>query len=104
MSSLIPLQYGAKKCILVGDPNQLPPTVLSQHAQEFLYEQSLFQRVMNCNSSAVHLLRYVLCPFLYKMFENFHAYLVYNIVCILLFVSFLRISFILLAYKMVPIC
>ena len=27
---LIPLQYGTSKLILVGDPEQLPPTVISQ--------------------------------------------------------------------------
>ncbi|ORZ14789.1 AAA domain-domain-containing protein [Absidia repens] len=29
VSSLIPLKYDCKRCILVGDPNQLPPTVIS---------------------------------------------------------------------------
>lgn len=31
LSTLIPLKYGAKRCILVGDPSQLPATVLSVH-------------------------------------------------------------------------
>ncbi|KAJ3345028.1 DEAD-box type RNA helicase [Entophlyctis luteolus] len=35
LSSLIPLRYGAKKCILVGDPMQLPPTVLSTTAKKY---------------------------------------------------------------------
>lgn len=30
LSSLIPLKYGCSKCVLVGDPQQLPPTVISQ--------------------------------------------------------------------------
>ena len=30
MDNLIPLQYGATKLVLVGDPEQLPPTVLSK--------------------------------------------------------------------------
>jgi senataxin len=30
LETLIPLQYGVTKLILVGDPEQLPPTVLSQ--------------------------------------------------------------------------
>jgi len=30
MSALIPLKYGCAKCILVGDPKQLPPTVFSK--------------------------------------------------------------------------
>ena len=29
VSSLIPLKYGVRKCIMVGDPNQLPATVVS---------------------------------------------------------------------------
>lgn len=58
LSSLIPLKYGAKKCILVGDPNQLPPTVLSQMGQKFEYEQSLFQRIMKNVPDTVHLLRF----------------------------------------------
>ena len=53
---MIPLKYGAKKCILVGDPNQLPPTVLSNLGKEFAYEQSLFQRIMMSVPKQVHLL------------------------------------------------
>lgn len=30
LSSLIPLKYNSARCVLVGDPQQLPPTVLSQ--------------------------------------------------------------------------
>ena len=30
LDSLIPLQFGATKLVLVGDPEQLPPTVISQ--------------------------------------------------------------------------
>jgi senataxin len=32
LSALIPLKYQPKHSILVGDPQQLPPTVLSQEA------------------------------------------------------------------------
>ncbi|KAJ3119949.1 DEAD-box type RNA helicase, partial [Nowakowskiella sp. JEL0407] len=56
ISSVIPLRYGAKKCIMVGDPNQLPPTVLSKHAQGYAYERSLFQRVMLEKPQSVQLL------------------------------------------------
>lgn len=45
LSSIIPLRYGCKRCILVGDPNQLPPTVLSGAASNFKYNQSLFVRM-----------------------------------------------------------
>ncbi|ORY48582.1 P-loop containing nucleoside triphosphate hydrolase protein [Rhizoclosmatium globosum] len=56
LSSLIPLRYGAKKCILVGDPMQLPPTVLSPTAKKFGYENSLFQRIMGMHGDSVCLL------------------------------------------------
>lgn len=45
LSSIIPLRYGATRCIMVGDPNQLPPTVLSGAASNFKYNQSLFVRM-----------------------------------------------------------
>jgi len=44
------------KCILVGDPNQLPPTVLSHLGKEYAYEQSLFQRIMTSIPKQIHLL------------------------------------------------
>lgn len=48
LSTLIPLRYNVKRCILVGDPAQLPATVLSRDAADCLYEQSLFQRLKEC--------------------------------------------------------
>lgn len=54
--ALIPLRYGAKKCIMVGDPNQLPPTVLSQAALGLDYEQSLFVRMQKQHPDLVYLL------------------------------------------------
>ncbi|KAF2237930.1 tRNA-splicing endonuclease-like protein [Viridothelium virens] len=56
MSALIPLKYGCAKCILVGDPKQLPPTVFSKEAARFQYEQSLFARMANNSPNDVHLL------------------------------------------------
>ena len=56
LSALIPLKYGCSKCILVGDPKQLPPTVLSRKAAKFQYEQSLFARMENNHKEDVHLL------------------------------------------------
>ena len=56
MSSLIPLKYGCVKCVLVGDPKQLPPTVFSKEAAKFQYEQSLFVRMQNNFEDEVHLL------------------------------------------------
>ena len=56
LSALIPLKYGCSKCILVGDPKQLPPTVLSREAARFQYEQSLFVRMQSNSPNDVHLL------------------------------------------------
>ncbi|TGZ79287.1 hypothetical protein EX30DRAFT_115713 [Ascodesmis nigricans] len=56
LSALIPLKFGCDKCILVGDPQQLPPTVLSREAAKFSYEKSLFVRIQENNSKNVHLL------------------------------------------------
>ncbi|CRG86184.1 Helicase SEN1 [Talaromyces islandicus] len=56
LSALIPLKYGCAKCILVGDPKQLPPTVLSKEASRFQYEQSLFVRMQSNHPYDVHLL------------------------------------------------
>jgi senataxin len=56
MSALIPLKYGCQKCILVGDPKQLPPTVFSKEAARFQYEQSLFVRMQKNHEKDVHLL------------------------------------------------
>ncbi|KAG4301639.1 hypothetical protein PCK1_002124 [Pneumocystis canis] len=56
LSTIIPLKYGCKRCILVGDPNQLPPTVFSQMATNYSYEQSLFVRMQKNCPSSVHML------------------------------------------------
>jgi senataxin len=56
MSALIPLKYGCSRCILVGDPKQLPPTVFSKQAAKFQYEQSLFVRMQSNHPNDVHLL------------------------------------------------
>ena len=56
LSAIIPLRYGCRKCIMVGDPNQLPPTVLSQAASSFNYEQSLFVRMQTNYPDSVYLL------------------------------------------------
>ncbi|KAI6128800.1 SEN1 N terminal-domain-containing protein [Pisolithus thermaeus] len=56
LSSLIPLKFRSSRCIMVGDPQQLPPTVLSQEACKFQYNQSLFVRLQKHRPDAVHLL------------------------------------------------
>lgn len=55
-AALIPLRYNATQCILVGDPMQLPPTVLSQTACRAGYDQSLFVRMQRNAPDVAHLL------------------------------------------------
>ncbi|XP_068659637.1 probable helicase MAGATAMA 3 isoform X2 [Aristolochia californica] len=43
-ATLVPLAHGCKQVYLVGDPVQLPATVISQTAQKFGYDMSLFKR------------------------------------------------------------
>ncbi|KAI9467742.1 AAA domain-containing protein, partial [Coemansia mojavensis] len=56
LACLIPLKYECERCILVGDPNQLPPTVFSLPATQHLYNQSLFVRIQRNAPDAVNLL------------------------------------------------
>ncbi|XP_077003427.1 LOW QUALITY PROTEIN: putative helicase senataxin [Tamandua tetradactyla] len=44
VETLTPLIHRCNKLILVGDPKQLPPTVISMKAQEYGYDQSLMAR------------------------------------------------------------
>ncbi|ODV93726.1 hypothetical protein PACTADRAFT_51485 [Pachysolen tannophilus NRRL Y-2460] len=75
LSAIIPLRYGSKKCIMVGDPNQLPPTVLSQAAASYKYEQSLFVRMQKNYPKSVYLLntQYRMHPDISK-FPSFEFY------------------------------
>ena len=45
LDCLIPLQHGVSKVIAVGDPEQLPSTVLSKKSQELDFGCSLFERL-----------------------------------------------------------
>ena len=49
VSTLIPLRYQVRRCIMVGDTAQLPATVISKAAANCFYEQSLFQRLEKTN-------------------------------------------------------
>ncbi|KAG6555775.1 hypothetical protein Mapa_003016 [Marchantia paleacea] len=47
-ATLIPFQLLAQvnaRCVMVGDPKQLPATVLSQHVSKMAYERSMFERL-----------------------------------------------------------
>ncbi|KAJ4826197.1 hypothetical protein Tsubulata_023786 [Turnera subulata] len=57
-ATLIPLQLlksNSTKCIMVGDPKQLPATVLSNVASKFLYECSMFERLQKAGHSVTML-------------------------------------------------
>lgn len=55
-SALIPLKLrGVKRLVLVGDPQQLPATVVSMEAKALRYERSLFERLIGAGWKA-HLL------------------------------------------------
>jgi hypothetical protein len=45
-SSLIPLHRGVENCIMVGDPMQLPATILSDEAKHRGYDRSMFERLI----------------------------------------------------------
>jgi senataxin len=45
LTCLIPLRHKCTRLVLIGDPMQLPATVLSQHAREREYDRSLFERL-----------------------------------------------------------
>ena len=55
VETLQPLNYGAKHCILVGDPNQLPATILSKLAAGLEYERSLYERLSSAGIPSVQL-------------------------------------------------
>jgi len=55
-STLVPLVYGAKQVFLVGDPRQLPATILSSTAIENKYDMSMFKRFQLCGYP-VHMLK-----------------------------------------------
>nr|XP_004654093.2 probable helicase senataxin [Jaculus jaculus]XP_045002580.1 probable helicase senataxin [Jaculus jaculus] len=44
LETLSPLIHRCNKLVLVGDPKQLPPTVISMRAQEYGYDQSMMAR------------------------------------------------------------
>ncbi|KAK3015916.1 hypothetical protein RJ639_007652 [Escallonia herrerae] len=61
-ATLIPLQLlksrGAK-CIMVGDPKQLPATVLSNIASKYLYQCSMFERLQRAGHPVIMLTKQV---------------------------------------------
>lgn len=47
-SSIVPIAKGSRQLILVGDQQQLPPTVISKSAEDGGLNHSLFQRMLAC--------------------------------------------------------
>lgn len=65
LSSLIPLKYRCARCIMVGDPQQLPPTVLSQEVCIYNFTRSLYL-LMNLLRRRADLITTDLCSFVSK--------------------------------------
>lgn len=53
ISTLVPLRLGAKAVVLVGDPQQLPATVISDAARSGLFQRSLFERLSDCGAASL---------------------------------------------------
>ncbi len=51
-SALVPINRGCRQLILVGDHKQLPPTVISEQAEQGGLGQSLFERLNKCGIPA----------------------------------------------------
>lgn len=56
LSTIIPMKFGSRQCVLVGDPQQLSATTFSRTSAQSLYERSLFERLESCGHP-VHMLR-----------------------------------------------
>ncbi|ELQ74785.1 tRNA-splicing endonuclease positive effector (SEN1), partial [Trachipleistophora hominis] len=69
-STLIPLKFNPTKVVLVGDPKQLPPTVISNCKP---YEQSLFVRLQKTYQSVLLNVQYRMHPTIVE-FPNQYFY------------------------------
>ncbi|XP_059456145.1 uncharacterized ATP-dependent helicase C29A10.10c isoform X2 [Corylus avellana] len=76
-ATLIPLQLlksSGTKCIMVGDPKQLPATVLSSVASKFQYECSMFERLQKAGHPVIMLTKqYRMHPEICR-FPSLHFY------------------------------
>ncbi|XP_010261244.1 PREDICTED: uncharacterized protein LOC104600108 isoform X2 [Nelumbo nucifera] len=59
---LPPLSLGAARCVLVGDPQQLPATVISKAAGTLLYSRSLFERFQQAGCPMLLSVQYRMHP------------------------------------------
>ncbi len=71
-STLLPLRFGCRKLILVGDPRQLPPTVLSRTAEKAGLNRSLFERLERAEHEVVMLsIQYRMHPWIREFPSKF---------------------------------
>jgi senataxin len=62
LSTLIPLKYKSTRCVMVGDPQQLPPTVISQEASPKNSNLALLVYINMCTTGmSVSIQRVALC-------------------------------------------
>lgn len=74
VAALQPLAYGAQRVVLVGDPQQLPATVLSEAARAVAMERSLFERLQMQGCPVVLLsMQYRMHPEI-RSFPSHHFY------------------------------
>merc|ERR1712217_335168 len=67
-TTLQPIMYECRHCVMVGDPQQLPATILSQYGKNKHFEKSMFERMMQAGCSVR-----VLNP-QYRMHPNIRKY------------------------------
>eukprot|EP00916_Digyalum_oweni_P009810 GHVL01016561.1.p1 GENE.GHVL01016561.1~~GHVL01016561.1.p1 ORF type:complete len:895 (+),score=142.81 GHVL01016561.1:40-2724(+) len=53
-STLVALGNGCEKLVLIGDPQQLPPTIISLQARKLGLAESLLERLINTGAFTVH--------------------------------------------------
>ena len=51
--SLVPLRFQTERCVLVGDPKQLPATTFSRRGDLMRFNRSLFERLQATTRDAV---------------------------------------------------
>lgn len=78
--ALIPMVFQPSKCLHVGDPKQLPATIISQAAQERQYDQSMMSRLMEIHGQGFQMLdvQYrmhpAICAFPSKQYYGTHLH------------------------------
>ena len=74
VATLIPLKNRCRQCILVGDPNQLPATVVSKEASQRKFDQPLFSRLQQAGHKVLMLdIQYRMHPAI-AAFPSAHFY------------------------------